>query len=83
MRFSETLYVVGVLIAGAIMTACGGDPDKPATLDQQRAAMHHAPPSADDLKQAMSKVHFKTPGSGSGQAPPGGMMPPPGTKVGK
>jgi hypothetical protein len=65
------------------MSGCGSDVSRPSTLQQQQDAMHQPAPSADALKEAMSKVHFKTPGPDSAQAPPGGQMPPPGTKVGK
>jgi hypothetical protein len=82
MRFSDTTKVASVLLAGVMLSACGSDPNRPATADQQRAAMHHAPPSADELKQAMSKVHFKTPDSNSAQTPPAGAGLP-GTKSGQ
>jgi len=82
MRLSNKVRIVGVLLAGAMSCSCGSDPNVPSTLKQQQDAMHGPPPSADALKDAMSKVHFKTPGSDANQPPPGG-APPPGTKVGK
>lgn len=82
MRFSDIVKVASVLLAGVVVTACGNDASKPATIDEQRAAMHHAPPSADALKDAMSKIHFKTPGQSTPQAPPEGTALPGGVKTG-
>jgi hypothetical protein len=79
MRIANTIKIASAMLAGMVVYGCGSDPNQPATLKEQQAAMHPAPPSADQLKEAMSKVHFRTPDSG----PPGGQMPPPGTKVGK
>lgn len=83
MRIPDICMVASLLLAGSALTGCGNDPNKPATVDEQRAAMHHAPPSADQLKDAMSKVHFKTPGSDSVQKPPGGAMTPSSGKTGQ
>ncbi|MHB8636542.1 MAG: hypothetical protein ACYC96_08720 [Fimbriimonadaceae bacterium] len=83
MRFANTFRILGLLLAGVITSACGSDPNQPTTLQQQQAAMHPAPPSADALKNAMSKVHFKTPGSDAKQAPPAGTTLPGDSKGGK
>lgn len=72
MRFANALKTASILLAGSILCSCGSDANQPSTLKQQQAAMHTAAPSADELKAAMSKVHFNTPGSNPVQMPPAG-----------
>jgi len=73
---------VSILLAGVALASCGSDPSRPSTLKQQQDAMHGPPPSADALKDAMSKVHFKTPGQNTPETPPAGTALPGGAKTG-
>ncbi len=72
MKIVTTIKFASILILGLFMCACSSDPNTPTTLQQQQAAMHPAPPSADQLKDAMAKVHFNTPGSNPPAKPPAG-----------
>lgn len=79
----KRLFILAIPgIALLALAGCSGSPDQPASLEQQRAAMHPAPPSADALKNEMAKVHFKTPG-GNVQMPPSGQPVPGAAKSGK
>lgn len=82
MRFSSTVRIAVVLLVGLALSACSADPSRPATTQQQQAAMHTAAPTAEQLQEAMSKVHIKTPGSGSVPKPPGGAAPQGNAKTG-
>lgn len=75
MRFACTVRIAGLLLTGVVLSSCGKDPDRPSSLQQQQDAMHTAPPSPDALREAMGKVHFKTPSSNPVQLPPGGAAP--------
>jgi uncharacterized protein YcfL len=71
MRVDKPLIFAGTVLALFVLAGCGNPEGQPASLAEQRAAMHPAPPSADALKSEMAKVHFKTPGANV-QVPPSG-----------